>query len=124
MNQLSRSEYGQWAEELAHAYLCEQGLHTIERNYRCRQGEIDLIMQQQDIMVFIEVRYRRNQRYGGSLESIDYHKQRRILTTAIYYLHTHRWAQQHRCRFDVVLIQGNLATPKLRWITDAFRNDR
>jgi putative endonuclease len=117
------SQSGQWAEDFAHAYLCQQGLQPIERNYRCRQGEIDLIMQQQTILVFIEVRYRQNSSYGGSLESIDYYKQQRILRTANHYLHTHSWAQQYPCRFDVVLIQGHLTTPQICWLTDAFRDE-
>jgi putative endonuclease len=115
------SQHGQWAEDFAHAYLCQQGLQSVERNYRCRQGEIDLIMRQQAILVFIEVRYRRSSYYGGSLASIDYHKQQRILRTANYYLYTHSWAQQYPCRFDVVLIQGSLTAPQICWLTDAFR---
>lgn len=115
------SQHGQWAEDFAQTYLCQQGLQLIERNYRCRQGEIDLIMQQQAILVFIEVRYRRNSYYGGSLESINYPKQQRILRTANHYLYTHSWTQPYPCRFDVVLIQGNLTTPQLCWLTDAFR---
>ncbi len=119
----SSFQSGQWAEDFAHAYLCQQGLQLIERNYRYRRGEIDLIMQQQAILVFIEVRYRRNASYGGSLESINYPKQQRILRTAHHYLYTHSWTQQHPCRFDVVLIQGTLITPQIRWLTDAFRNE-
>lgn len=113
---------GQWAEDLASAYLYDQGLRPIERNYHCQAGEIDLIMFHQAILVFVEVRYRKDQRYGGSLESINARKQERILTTATHYLHTHRWAQQHSCRFDVVLISGATSEPQLRWIADAFRN--
>jgi putative endonuclease len=117
----STTERGQWAEELAHVYLCEQGLQLIKHNYRCKAGEIDLIMRDHDILVFIEVRYRKNQSYGGSLESINTRKQQRILITATHYLHTHSWAQQHPCRFDVVLISGATNNPQLRWIADAFR---
>jgi len=112
---------GQWAENLAHAYLCEQGLQSIERNYRCKVGEIDLIMLEQAILVFAEVRYRKSQRYGGSLESIDARKQQRIFLTAEHYLQSHRWAAQSR--FDVVLISGATHNPILRWIPDAFRID-
>lgn len=112
---------GQWAENLAHDYLCGQGLQPIERNYRCKAGEIDLIMQQREVLVFVEVRYRQSQRYGGSLESIDFRKQQRILTTATHYLCTHNWAQHYSCRFDVVLIDGISDTPQIRWIADAFR---
>jgi putative endonuclease len=112
---------GQWAEELAYTYLCEHGLQLVKRNYRCKVGEIDLIMLERDILVFIEVRYRQSQRYGGSVESIDQRKQQRILTTATHYLQAHRWAQNHPCRFDVVLISGAMSYPQLRWIADAFR---
>ncbi len=118
---ISSRGQGQWAEELAHNHLCGQGLQSIERNYRCKTGEIDLILLEQDIVVFVEVRYRRSQRYGGSLESIDIRKQQRILNTATYYLQTHQWAQQHPCRFDVVLISGAVEKPLVRWIADAFR---
>jgi len=111
---------GQWAEELAYTYLCEHGLQIIQRNYRCKAGEIDLIMLERNILAFIEVRYRQSQRYGGSLESIDQRKQQRIFTTATHYLQAHHWAQNHPCRFDVVLISGALSYPQLRWIADAF----
>lgn len=114
---------GQWAENLAHTYLCEHGLQSVERNYRCRSGEIDLVLLEQEKLIFVEVRYRRSQHYGGSLESIDIRKQQRILNTAIHYLHNHPWARQHPCRFDVVLISGAPLNPQLRWIVDAFRNE-
>lgn len=113
---------GQWAETLAHTYLCQQGLQPLKRNFRSKRGEIDLIMLEQQILVFIEVRYRnQSQRYGGSLESINIRKQQRILTTATYYLHTHPWTQKYPCRFDAVLINGAMENPQLRWIKDAFR---
>jgi putative endonuclease len=121
MSSQSKQKGGKWAEDLAHAYLCGQGLQPIGRNYRCKAGEIDLIMLDQDILVFVEVRYRKSQRYGGSLESINTRKQQRILTTATHYLYTHRWAQQHPCRFDVVLMSGATNNPQMRWIADAFR---
>jgi putative endonuclease len=113
---------GQWAETLAYTYLFQQGLQLLKRNFRSKRGEIDLIMLDQQILVFIEVRYRKkSQRYGGSLESIDIRKQQRILTTATYYLHTHPWTQKHSCRFDAVLINGTMENPQLNWIKDAFR---
>ena len=113
---------GQWAETLAHTYLCQQGLQPLEHNFRSKRGEIDLIMLEQQILVFIEVRYRKkSQLYGGSIESIDFRKQQRILTTATYYLHTHPWTQKYPCRFDAVLINGAMENPQLHWIKDAFR---
>jgi putative endonuclease len=113
---------GRWAEDLAHTYLCQQGLQLVERNYRCKMGEIDLIMQHHDTLVFIEVRYRANTRYGGSAESIDIHKQHRLINTASHYLYLHQSMQTCSCRFDVVLIEGHLEKPHLEWIADAFRS--
>ncbi|MFK5969447.1 MAG: YraN family protein [Candidatus Marithrix sp.] len=110
---------GQWAEEIAHIYLCKQGLQPVERNYRCKIGEIDLIMLDEKTLVFIEVRYRKSQRYGGSLASIDTRKQQRILTTATIYLQSKQLDQQ--CRFDAVLIDGSIENLELNWIRDAFR---
>lgn len=123
VRQTATTRIGQWAEEVAYAHLCTQGLRCIERNYRCQVGEIDLIMQQTDILAFVEVRYRANQRYGGSLESIGIQKQRRIIATADYYLYTHQSAQQYRCRFDVVAISGMQKNPQVQWVVDAFRGE-
>jgi len=122
-NKITTVSRGKWAEGLAHSYLCEQGLQFVERNYHSKAGEIDLIMLDQKILTFVEVRYRKNQRYGGSLESINFRKKQRILTTATLYLQAHQWSQQHPCRFDVVLISGTTDNPQLRWIADAFRNE-
>ncbi len=111
---------GQWAEEFAHRYLCEQGLTPITRNYRCKAGEIDLIMQHQAHLVFVEVRYRQSRQYGGAGASIDSRKQQRIAQAAAHYLQTYRQAQQFACRFDVVLMEGKAEAPRLEWVRDAF----
>lgn len=117
----SRYAKGRWAEDLACAYLCQHGLCSVARNYRYRNGEIDLVMQQRDVLVFVEVRYRNSQQYGGSLESINVPKQQRLLATAAHYLQTHSEAQAFACRFDAVLIEGTQKTPQIQWIKDAFR---
>jgi putative endonuclease len=116
---MQRNKLGQWAEELAYQYLCEQGLQSVERNYRCKIGEIDLIMLDGKILVFVEVRYRKSQRYGGSMASIDTRKQQKILTVATAYLQ--KYNQERQCRFDVVLVDGAIEKPQLNWISDAFR---
>lgn len=118
--QQSSTWIGRWAEDIACAYLCQQGLKMLKRNYRCFAGEIDLIMQQGEILVFVEVRYRMLLHHG---ESIDIHKQHRVITTATHYLSTHRSLQKYACRFDVILISGRRKDPQLRWITDAFREN-
>lgn len=110
---------GQKAEEIALSYLLQQGLNCITRNFRCRFGEIDLIMKQQDYLVFVEVRYRVNTRFGGGLASITAQKIRRCRATAEIYLR--RYTHTPPCRFDVISINGNLEqATALTWVQDAF----
>jgi len=119
--QATGTQLGQWAEQVANRYLCEQGLHPIAHNYRCQLGEIDLIMQQGNTLVFIEVRYRKYSYFGDGLTSIAAQKQQRIIQTAIHYLSTHAEYVQSACRFDVVVLSGSQTCPQLLWIADAFR---
>jgi len=107
---------GEDAERLAAAYLEERGLRVIERNYRCRFGEIDLIAQDGRILVFIEVRQRHSAAFGGAAASITPAKRRKILRAARHYLAGRTPAPA--CRFDALLLQG--ATPGIEWIRDAF----
>jgi putative endonuclease len=114
---LSRST-GNQAEDQALAYLQAQGLGLVARNYSCRQGEIDLIMQQGQTLVFVEVRYRRSNRYGSALESVDPRKQARLLHSARHYLLGHPNWQNRPCRFDIIGISGDQGT--IQWLTNAF----
>ena len=77
---------GQAYETKACLYLQQRGLTLLQRNYRSRHGEIDLIMQEADSLVFVEVRYRRSNRFGSGAESVSYHKQARLIATAAHYL--------------------------------------
>ncbi|HEY0665469.1 MAG TPA: YraN family protein [Gallionella sp.] len=77
---------GAQAEQWAVQYLAHQGLRLVEQNYRSRFGEIDLIMRDGEVLVFVEVHMRRNAGYGGAAASIDAHKQQRIIRTAQQYL--------------------------------------
>lgn len=107
---------GAQAEQLAADFLVRQGLQIVARNYRCRYGEIDLILQEGDTLVFVEVRLRSRGDFGGAAASIDSHKQRKLMLTAQHYL-----AQLRRtppCRFDAVLLQDT-RTP-VEWIKNAF----
>ena len=69
---------GQHAEQIACEYLQHQGLTLIDKNYHCRQGEIDLVMEHNDTLVFVEVRYRKNNLFGGAKESVTYKKQQKF----------------------------------------------
>lgn len=110
---------GNRAENLALEYLRKQQLSLQQRNFSARSGEIDLIMLDDDYLVFIEVRYRKGQQYGGALESIDWRKQRKLRRTAELYLMQQKLADQ-ACRFDILCLSGNLADPTFQWIKNAF----
>jgi putative endonuclease len=107
---------GKSAEQLAAAYLQQNGLKLLESNYHCRFGEIDLVMRDGKEIVFVEVRLRTNARFGGAGESITPAKQRKLALTANHYLMQHGVAP---CRFDAVLLES-LATTNLRWLKNAF----
>ncbi len=101
---------GKQAEDRALAYLQRQGLRLIVRNYRCRFGEIDLVMQDAGLVVFVEVRQRSSARYGGAAASVGPVKQQRLWRTAEH--HLMRCPDQPPCRFDVMAIEGE----SLQWI--------
>ena len=121
MSPASHLESGNAAERQAETYLHAQGLTTLSRNYRCKGGELDLVMRSpQGEIIFVEVRYRRSASHGGALASIDWRKQRRIIHAAQHYLLTHR-LQQQPCRIDVLLIQGSQnQQTRLEWLRNAI----
>jgi putative endonuclease len=100
--------------------LQSRGLRLRERNYRCRGGEIDLIMDDGALLVFIEVRSRASAAYGGALASLDQHKRRRVSRCARRYLSTHPHAWRRQCRFDAVLIEEG---GQLHWIKNAWQEE-
>jgi putative endonuclease len=120
---------GTIAEEAARDYLQANRLLFIEKNYHCRQGEIDLIMKEGKQLVFVEVRYRKNKQYGSGIESITKAKQRRIITAARHYLHLHKLTEAASCRFDIVGVEpaqkyqqndGTLKEFVFYWLKHAF----
>ena len=106
---------GESAEEQAHRFLINKGLKPVFRNYRCKQGELDLIMTDQQTLVIIEVRYRKTDQYGSALESVTRTKQSRIIAATHIYLSSRK--TDRPIRFDVVAISGN---GKIEWIQNAF----
>lgn len=107
---------GRQAEALAAAFLERQGLCVLERNWRVRGGELDLICEDRGTLVFVEVRLRRHDAFGGAAESITTAKQRRLILAARHYLAGRR---EHSCRFDAVLLCG-LTEANIEWIRNAF----
>lgn len=121
MNHDSKRQSGAAAESQACDYLQQQGLQLIDRNYHCRQGEIDLIMLDGSCTVFVEVRYRRNSLFGSAAESVDPRKQKKIITTASHYLQQHSKLAQQPARFDVVSMSAQGQQTDIDWIQDAFQ---
>jgi len=96
------SEYEQRAAE----YMRRNGMRILEMNYRCRQGEIDIIGKESDYLLFVEVKYRKDKKLGYPIEAVTPAKQSRILQTARYYLYSHQLPESTKLRFDVISILG------------------
>ena len=114
-----RHASGQAAEALARRHLESHGLRLLAQNWRCRLGELDLVMLDGDTVVFAEVRYRKHSAWGGALESVDRRKRDKLVNSATQFLQQEkRWAK-HPCRFDVIAIGHGNPAP-LDWIKNAF----
>ena len=101
---------------MAADYLRQRGLRLLERNYRCRLGEIDLILAEGAVLVFVEVRLRRSADYGGAAASVTATKRGRILRAARHYL---AGKPERPCRFDVISLDA-LSVERIEWIKNAF----
>ena len=118
-------EQGEYTESLACRYLESKGFKLIEKNFSCRLGEIDLIMQDNDNLVFVEVRYRRSNNFGSGAESITTSKQSKLIKTASLYLQNYDKRNKYPARFDVISITGFIETDNIDkinfdWIKNAF----
>lgn len=111
---------GKQAERQACEYLQANGLYLLQKNYYCYHGEIDLIMQDQDDIVFIEVRSRGRIDYGNALESITKTKINKLIKTASHFLQKRKWLDKVNSRFDVIVIHPLEAKMQLEWIKNAF----
>ena len=112
---------GKQAEDIAASYLTKNNIEIVTRNFHSRFGEIDLIAVDKDILLFIEVRYRKNEHYMSAVETIDQHKCKKIVITSEYYLNKYRKYQSYFCRYDVITITGELKEPVIEWIKNAFQ---
>jgi putative endonuclease len=107
-------------EDLALAHVQGNGLRLIVRNFNCRYGELDLVMRDKDVVVFVEVRYRRSQGFGGALDSVSASKRDRLIKTASLFLQSRPDLATRACRFDVIAIGGSIETPSIEWLRNAF----
>lgn len=120
MDDCERKALGALGEELALGHLQEHGLKVIVRNYRCKMGELDLVMLDGQILVFVEVRCRSRSDYGGPAASIDWQKQRRLVRAAEHLRMKRAELRRYPARFDVVAITTSGPETKVDWIKSAF----
>lgn len=124
----SAAQRGETAEAAARAALARGGLTFVAANVRFRGGELDLVMLDPaarggPCLVFVEVRYRATQAFGGGAASVDAGKRRKLVHAAQLYLAQHRRWANSPCRFDVVEAHGDPTKPQITWLRDAFRAD-
>lgn len=110
---------GAQAEQAAARYLQQQGLRLLQSNYRCRYGEIDLILKDRETLVFVEVRMRARSDFGGAAASIDSHKQRKLILAAQHYIAS--ISPLPPCRFDAVLLSAPDDSQGIEWLKNAFQ---
>ena len=120
MDDATRKELGSESETAALVHLQAHGLRLLARNYRCKAGEIDLVMLDGATLALIEVRYRGNDRFGGPAASVTHRKRRRIIAAAGHLLLRRADLRRYRARFDVVAISSTHAGRSIEWIRAAF----
>ena len=125
--ELDRKTRGNLAESAARDALLRAGLREVASNANYRGGELDLVMLDRgrdgDMLVFVEVRYRRSTAFGGGAASVDVGKRRKLVHAAQSFLGQHRQYSNLPCRFDVVEADGDPQAPRINWLRDAFRAD-
>ena len=120
MSRAAHLRAGAAAEDGAFAYLRRQGLVPVTRNYRCRYGELDLIMRDKETLVFVEVRFRSSGAWVEAFDSIDEAKQRKLTLAAECYLAAHPQLDYDACRFDAVAVRPAARGLHFDWLPDAF----
>ena len=116
-------EAGRRAEAFGRRYLERQGLHLLASNYRCRLGELDLVMRDDQIVIVVEIRYRQRPQPVAPAVTVDWRKQRRIVRTTRHFLMRHPRLTALPLRFDILALVGDLDRPKIQWMRGAFRLD-
>ncbi len=119
-----KQKQGYLAQQYVRRYLQKSGLHFLNENFQCKQGEIDLIMREQDTIVFVEVRYRQSSQYGSAIESITLHKQQRIRRAAQLYLQRYDPDERFFWRYDWVgVTTSSNGVFHVEWVPNAWEED-
>ncbi len=113
-------QVGKHWEQAAESFLHSRGLITRNRNFYSRFGEIDLVMKDEDVLVFVEVRFRDDHRYGSGAETVTSSKQAKLARAALYFLRLNPYYSQRPCRFDVISVSTTQGNTVFNWIKNAF----
>ncbi|MCR5415454.1 MAG: YraN family protein [Pseudobutyrivibrio sp.] len=113
---MNKRRQGNDFEGLAADFLERQGFKIIEKNFYCKMGEIDIIARQENYLVFVEVKYRKNTAKGDALEAVNFNKMRKISRVADFYMYSHKISSDTNVRFDVIAIEEG----KLKHLQNAF----
>ena len=116
-----RRHVGETAEQTAFRYLIHAGLRPVARNFRTRRGEIDLVMLDQNCLVFVEVRYRTATSFVDARYTVDRRKQAKLVQAASMFIARRPAFHEHTCRFDVLAIDRRDDGDEIDWLKDAFR---
>jgi putative endonuclease len=122
MIEFRRKDAGAQGEDTALAYLEKAGLKLVQRNYRCKAGEIDLVMLDRKVLALIEVRYRSDAAFGGAVASVTSKKQQRLINAAGFLILGRSDLRRYSIRFDVLAIDRSISQANIEWIKDAFRS--
>ncbi|XPF92618.1 YraN family protein [Colwellia sp. RE-S-Sl-9] len=115
------TDTGRITEDFASQYLILQNLTLLDQNFHSKYGEIDLIMLDNNMYVFVEVKYRKNNQFGGSLVAVSHSKQQKLRLCAKYYLQQKQLNEYNTpCRFDIVALEGDIKNPNINWLKNAF----
>jgi putative endonuclease len=123
MNPYNRQQMGDEAEAQAAHFLISKGLQLITTKYRCYHGEIDIILRDQEDIVFVEVRKRQYTNYGSAIESVNRQKIQKLIKAAKHFLQQQKWLYKVTSRFDVIGIHPISGEMQLEWIKNAFTVD-
>lgn len=112
---------GQTSEAFAIEYLIRNKLKFVTKNFHSRQGEIDIVMLDGQTYIFVEVKYRKNNNFGGAISAVSYNKIQKIRKCATFYLHQHDLNEYNtQCRFDIIALEGDINNPQITWLKNAF----
>jgi putative endonuclease len=120
---MNSTQVGAWAEDIAWQHIQQRGWSLIARNFFCKGGELDIIVQKGDVLAFVEVKYRKNHRMGGAIASLSHAKQRHLIHSAKVFLQRYPLLGKLNCRFDLIAISGSdgpHSQVQIQWLDNAF----